>query len=90
VSRDGVPGARGSAPVERALDGFAPGERGRILRIDASPSVTRRLMELGLVPGADVEFVRAAPLGDPLEVAIGGLHLSLRRSEAARIHVALG
>jgi Fe2+ transport system protein FeoA len=33
-------------------------------------------------------MVRSAPLGDPLEVTVRGLHLSLRRSEAARIHVA--
>ncbi len=74
-------------PEELSLDRLAPGERGRIARIDAEPSITRRLMELGLVPGTDVEMVRTAPLGDPLEVAVRGLHLSLRRSEAGHIHV---
>lgn len=73
---------------ERPLDRLTPGERGRIARIDAEPGITRRLMELGLVPGTDIEMVRAAPLGDPLEVAVRGLHLSLRRSEAGHIHVA--
>lgn len=72
---------------ERTLDRLAPGERARIARIDAEPGITRRLMELGLVPGTDVEMVRTAPLGDPIEVAVRGLHLSLRRSEAGHIHV---
>ena len=45
-------------------------------------------MELGLVPGTVLELVRTAPLGDPLELAVRGLHLSLRRSEAGHIHVA--
>lgn len=75
-------------PRERPLDRLAPGEGGRIARIDAEPAITRRLMELGLVPGTDVEMIRTAPLGDPLEVVVRGLHLSLRRSEAGHIHVA--
>jgi Fe2+ transport system protein FeoA len=78
----------GNEAAERPLDRLAPGERGRIARIDAEPGITRRLMELGLVPGTDIEMVRTAPLGDPLEVTVRGLHLSLRRSEAAHIHVA--
>jgi ferrous iron transport protein A len=40
------------------------------------------------VPGTTVEMIRTAPLGDPLELAARGVHLSLRRSEASRIHVA--
>lgn len=78
----------GSETDERPLDHLAPGERGRIARIDAEPGITRRLMELGLVPGTEIEMVRTAPLGDPLEVTVRGLHLSLRRSEAGLIHVA--
>ena len=83
-----TPQASGHEPVERPLDRLAPGECGRIARIDAAPSISRRLMELGLVPGTDVEMVRSAPLGDPIEVTVRGLHLSLRRSEAGLIHVA--
>ena len=76
------------ALVADARPQLVPGERGLILRIDADPGITRRLMELGLVPGTVVELVRTAPLGDPLELAVRGLHLSLRRSEAGHIHVA--
>ncbi len=75
------------ATGERPLAQLAPGERGRIARIDAEPAITRRLMELGLVPGTEVQMIRRAPLGDPLEVALRGLRLSLRRSEAGHIHV---
>jgi hypothetical protein len=34
-----------------------------------------------------IEVVRCAPLGDPIEFAARGVHLSLRRSEASLIHV---
>jgi Fe2+ transport system protein FeoA len=81
-------GPRGDALAERALDRLASRERGVIVRLDCEPPIARRLMELGLVPGTEVEMIRRAPLGDPLEISVRGLHLSLRRSEARRIHVA--
>ena len=77
----------GGAPV-RSLDDLAPGETGVIISVEADAAVARRLMELGLVPGTSVEVVRRAPLGDPVELKLRQVHLSIRRSEAARIHVA--
>jgi Fe2+ transport system protein FeoA len=47
------------------------------------------LMDLGLVPGTTIRYIRCAPLGDPLELVVRGTHLSLRRAEAARVHVEL-
>ena len=72
----------------RVLDDLAPGESCVIVSVDAGPGITRRLMELGLVPGTPVEMLRRAPLGDPVELRIRQVHLSIRRSEAAHIHVA--
>lgn len=46
-------------------------------------------MEMGVVPGALVCVIRAAPLGDPIEVRVRGYHLALRRTEAQAITVAL-
>ena len=77
----------GKDTSDRALDRFSPGERGVILRLEGEPATARRLMELGLVPGTPIEMVRFAPLGDPLEVSVRGLHLSLRRSDASLIRV---
>lgn len=42
---------------------------------------------MGVIPGAEVEVERAAPLGDPIEIKIKGYHLSLRKEEAANIYV---
>ncbi len=47
----------------------------------------RRLMEMGIVPGASVRVVKAAPLGDPLQVCIRHYYLALRRAEARTITV---
>jgi ferrous iron transport protein A len=49
--------------------------------------MSRRLMEMGLLPGTRIHVVRVAPLGDPLELRVRGYSLSLRRAEAAQITV---
>ncbi len=77
----------GAAPGERPLDRLKPGERGVIVRLEGDQAIRRRLMELGLVPGTDVLVVRHAPLGDPVELHLRQIHLSIRRAEAANIHV---
>lgn len=47
----------------------------------------RRIMDMGLVPGAIVELERVGPLGDPIEVKVKDFCLSLRNSEARNIYV---
>ncbi len=69
------------------LDRLSPGGNGVVRRIDGEPSAVRRLMDLGLVPGTPVQHVRRAPLGDPMEIVVRGMHLSIRRTEAGRVHV---
>lgn len=73
--------------AEVPLSQLAPGLPARVVRIEAPPPVRQRLLEMGLVRGAAVQFVRAAPLGDPLEVRIRGYSLSLRRQEAEAVIV---
>jgi len=70
-----------------SLDRLLPGQRGRVVSLADDSRVSRRLMELGLVPGREVIFLRDAPLHDPLEVRIGSFCLSLRRAEAALVAV---
>ena len=56
-------------------------------RIDGDDGLVQRLMEMGLLEGEEVEVVGFAPMGDPMEVRLGDYRLSLRRVEAARVHV---
>lgn len=71
----------------RKLSELAPGERGRVAKVGGDSEAARRLMEMGLMRGSDVEVVRLAPLGDPLEVRVRGFMLTLRRAEAEHIEV---
>jgi len=58
-----------------------------IRRLDLPRPLTRRLLEMGLLPGTRVQVVRVAPLGDPLELRLRNYCLSLRREDALRIEV---
>jgi ferrous iron transport protein A len=71
------------------LKDMRPGQRGTVAAFTGEEGQRLRLMELGLLPGTEVRFVRRAPLGDPLEVEVRGFHLSLRSSEAASIDIAV-
>ncbi|HEY6867147.1 MAG TPA: ferrochelatase [Candidatus Eisenbacteria bacterium] len=85
----GLPAGNDRVEVQR-LSQLSPGERSIILRLEGEPASVRRLMELGLVPGTEVVLIRRAPLGDPLELRMRDIHLSLRREEAAYVHVSGG
>jgi ferrous iron transport protein B len=69
----------------RQLDALRPGEEGVVVRVDAPRGLRHRLVEMGLVPGTTVAVAGAAPLGDPIEIALRGYRLAIRRSEAARV-----
>src|SRR6185295_17955044 len=60
-----------------------------VTKVGGEATFRRRLMELGLLPGTRVEVVGVAPLGDPLELLVRGCSLSIRRSEAEVVSVAL-
>ncbi len=71
----------------RTLDQLLPGQRAIIQKVGGRGAFRRRMMDMGLVTGAEIEMVKAAPLGDPIEYKIKGYHLSLRRAEARVIVV---
>lgn len=60
----------------------------RVVRVADGGAASDRLRELGFTAGTRVEFVRAAPLGDPLCFRLRGTEICLRKAEARRIEVA--
>lgn len=62
-------------------------QRAKVAKITARGDTNKRLVEMGVTPGAVIEVERVAPLGDPIEVKVRGYHLSLRKSEAEGIDV---
>ena len=46
-----------------------------------------KLLEMGCLPGAEVELVQIAPLKDPLYICVNGSHLAIRKETALQIQI---
>lgn len=75
--------------MEKKLSELVPGENGGVARVAAEGRIRRRLLDMGVTQGAAVVMRKKAPLGDPLEVTVRGYELTLRKSEADCVTVAV-
>jgi len=71
--------------MEKTLKEFVPGEKGKVIKIDADCKIRRRLFDMGVTPGTLILMKKIAPFGDPIEVMLRGYELSLRKEEANKI-----
>jgi ferrous iron transport protein A len=69
------------------LDQLKVGQRATVDSVAGEPALMQRLLEMGLIDGEEIEILAVAPLGDPIEISFGNSRLSLRRREAAFVHV---
>jgi len=46
-----------------------------------------KLLELGCLPGNEVELVQVAPFKDPIYINVNGSHIAIRRSTALQIEL---
>jgi DtxR family Mn-dependent transcriptional regulator len=81
-------GESADEPLETLLD-LAVGEAGRV--IDLSPACQgaqrRRLLDLGVVKGTEIEAELASASGDPVAYRIRGALIALRREQAEWIRI---
>jgi len=57
---------------------------------EAQSTVSRRLLELGFIPGESIEVIGEIwPGGDPMAVRLGNTTFALRRREAGAVLVAV-
>ncbi len=86
-----MPSPAGDSPIHgstpRFLSELKAGESARVIEIRGDDDLRRRLLEMGLTSGSIVRVVRFAPLGDPIELAVRGYRLSVRRDEASAVAV---
>lgn len=65
----------------------SPGDALRVVRVNGTGALRRRLLDLGITKGSRIDVLKTAPLGDPVEVTIRGYELSLRKSEGELVEV---
>ena len=61
---------------------LAIGQTATIIGFRDESGYVERLRSLGLVRGTQIEVVRTAPLGDPVELKLRGFRLAIRAREA--------
>ncbi len=63
------------------------GDTVKVVKLHGEGAVKRRIMDMGLTKGVDVQIRKVAPLGDPIEVTVRGYELSIRKADAEMIEV---
>ena len=71
----------------KTLKETSVGETVKVVKLNGSGPVKRRILDMGITKGVDVFVRKVAPLGDPVEVTVRGYELSLRKADAEMIEV---
>jgi len=70
------------------LRDMAVGDKGRVTGLEkGNKGYRKKLLAMGLTPGAEFSVTRYAPMGDPIEISVRDFALSLRKDEAAALLV---
>ncbi|WP_299883962.1 FeoA family protein [uncultured Lacinutrix sp.] len=70
--------------MEYTLADLKRGEKGIISDV-SSELIPLKLLEMGCLPGNNVELVQVAPFADPMYLNINGSHLAIRKETAIHI-----
>ena len=62
-------------------------ERLKVVKLHGEGAVKRRIMDMGLTKGVELQVKKLAPLGDPIEITVRGYELSIRKADAEMIEV---
>jgi Fe2+ transport system protein FeoA len=65
------------------------GKDARVVAVNGESRVTRRLLEMGVIPGVSIQKIKMAPFGDPVEIRVRGYSLAMRRTESDAIEVSV-
>lgn len=63
------------------------GQKAVLTEIGGKGALRQHFLDMGLIPGTEVTYVKAAPMGDPVEYLVWGYELTLRLSEAEQIGI---
>ena len=82
---------KGGSEIEMTtLRELPAGSTATVKTVHGETVVSKRLMEMGVIPGTRVKVVKSAPFGDPIQIRALGYSLALRKNEAASIEITAG
>jgi ferrous iron transport protein A len=74
--------------LQNTIHTLKKGEKAIIKDFDIE-LIPLKLLEMGCLPGSEVELLQIAPFGDPLYLDINGSHVAIRIETAREIQVEL-
>lgn len=63
------------------------GDKAIVKKIEAKENIKRRLLDIGLTEGTNIECVLKSPLGNPLAYLIRGAVIAIRKEDCKNILV---
>lgn len=71
--------------MEITADKLKAGKAYTVKSLACTGALRRRIIDMGITPGALIILKKKAPLGDPIEFNVRGYELSMRKTEAKLI-----
>lgn len=71
------------------LDHLSKGQTAKITAVGGDGALRQHFLDMGVIPGVEISFVKLAPMGDPIEFQIHGYELTLRVDDAKKIECEL-
>ena len=69
------------------LDELKVGQTATIQSVGGEGALRLRFLDMGLIPKTKVTLIKAAPMGDPIEICVRGYELTIRKDDARRIEL---
>lgn len=70
--------------MKKTVAHLQKGEKAIIIDV-ATNEVPLKLLEMGCLPGNEVQLLQLAPFADPMYINVNGCHLAIRRETALHI-----
>ncbi|MBQ3416947.1 MAG: ferrous iron transport protein B [Ruminococcus sp.] len=69
------------------LNELEVGQSAVIVSVGGKGVLRQHFLDMGVIPGTEVKFVKLAPMGDPMQLTLHGYELSIRVADAQNIEV---
>ena len=71
----------------KTLKETSVGETVKVVKLNGSGPIKRRIMDMGITKGSELYIRKVAPLGDPVEITVRGYELTVRKDDAQCVQV---
>ena len=72
---------------QSTLNNISEGETAKVSQLLSTGAMRRRMLDIGLIEGTDIECLKRSPGGDPVAYLIRGAVIALRSEDSSQILV---